>query len=375
MKTNSKNKVIKKKSKKETISKSQNIFRKFINFLKSHLGITIFSFIAIVIFIISVLCALYFIRVGSLKKVVLTVNEDEYTKSDFMIYFYSVKYDYFGEKADKVSDDNMKIIVNDEDDTTLGEYLKEKTLTELKTASAIREYALKNNIELDNSDRKEMKIEKLKYIKSIGGNSKFKKFLKNNDSTEKSYDFMAETDKLYEKILKKLYSEGKRKDLNEEELNQAKENYGKEYFKIEQVILTVIDPKTKKSLSDTEINQKSILANTIFDLSKSGTDFDELVRKYSEAAIDKEPPYYEYYKVGQLLTELEETIVKLENNEISEVIQTDYAFHIIKKLELDDSKYDEYLDELRESKALKDIKNTLDDMKVIYRDAYKKLKI
>ena len=61
-------------------------------------------------------------------------------------------------------------------------------------------------------------------------------------------------------------------------------------------------------------------------------------------------------------------------NDVSEVIQTNYAFHIIKKLELDDSKYSEYLDKLREEKALKDIKETLDTLKLIYRDAYKKLK-
>ena len=132
--------------------------------------------------------------------------------------------------------------------------------------------------------------------------------------------------------------------------------------------------KTKKSLSDTTINQKNTLANTIHDLSVSGTDFDSLVSKYSEAAVDKEPPYYEYYKKGELITELEEAIVKLGNNEISEVIQTKYAIHIIKKLELDDSKFNEYLDELREQKALKDLKDTLDTLKVIYRDAYKKIK-
>ena len=373
MKTNSKSKVIKNKRVKGKVSKSKKVLKKG-NFFQNHKKITIISFVSIFLILILLLIIINVINKNSLEKVVITINEDKYTKSDFNIYFYSSKYDYFGKEANNISDDNMKVIVDEENKTTLGEYLKEKTLSEIKTASAIKEYAKENNIELDDKDKKELKQEKEKYIKSIGGKDKFNSFLKNNDTNEKSYDMMAETDKLYNKIIEKLYSEGKRKDLTEEELLKAKENYGTEYFKIEQVILTVIDTETKKSLSDTTINQKNTLANTIHDLSVNGEDFESLVSKYSEAAVDKEPPYYEYYKKGELLTELEDAIVKLGNNEISEVIQTKYAIHIIKRLELDDSKYSEYLDELREQKALKDLKDTLDTLKIIYRDAYKEIK-
>ena len=373
MKTNSKSKVIKNKRVKGKVSKSKKTLEKD-NFFKSHKKITIFSSALIILILIALMIIPHYIKMHSLEKVVITINDDKYTKSDFMIYFYSVKYDYFGSEADNVSDDNMKIIVNNEDNTTLGEYLKEKTLSEIKTASAIKEYASKNNIKLDENDYKELKEDKEKYIKSIGGSKKFNKLLNNNNTTEKSYDLMAETDKLYNKIIEKLYSEGKRKDLTEEELTKARENYRNEYFKIEQVILTIIDPETKKSLSDTTINQKNTLASTIHDLAVNGTDFDSLVSKYSEAAVDKEPPFYEYYKKGQLLTDLENAIVKLGNNEVSEVIQTKYAIHIIKKLELDDSKYNEYLDELREKKALNDLKDALDTLKIIYQEAYKEIK-
>ena len=207
MKTSSKSKVIKNKRVKSKVSKSGKALKKSENFFKAH-KITVLSSITIVSILILILFIPGIIRNNSLDKVVLTINEDKYTKSDFMIYFYSVKYNYFGKEADNVSDDNMKIIVNDENNTTLGEYLKEKTLSEIKTASAIREYASKNNVELDENDFKELKKEKEKYIKSIGGRKNFNKLLKNNNTKEKSYDFMAETDKLYNKIIKKIYSEG-----------------------------------------------------------------------------------------------------------------------------------------------------------------------
>lgn len=374
MKKSSNKKVISKKKNKKNVSTKENILKRFINRLKTNrkymiiLSIVIVCLIGLVIFIPSV------IRKNSLNKVVLTIDDMEYTKSDFNIYFYSVKYDYFGSSAGDVSDDNMKAVIDNEEGTTLGQYLKDQALTEIKTATVIREYALKNNIELDDKDYQELKKNKKKYIKKLGGKGKFKKLLRDNDTTDKSYDSMAETDKLYNKLLTKVYGEGRKKDLTDDELNEASKTYKTKYFKVEQIILTTIDVETGKSLSDTTINQKKMLADTIYALANEGKDFEKLVSKYSEDAQDKEPPYYEYYKSGELLKQIEEAVLKLEDNAISPVIQTDYAFHIIKKLELDDSKYNKYLDELREEKALKDLNDSLGSLKIIYRDAYKKIK-
>lgn len=374
MKKSSNKKVINKEKNKKNVSTKENILKRFINRLKTNrkymiiLSIVIVCLIGLVIFIPSV------IRKNSLNKVVLTIDDMEYTKSDFNIYFYSVKYDYFGSSASDVSDDNMKAVIDNEEGTTLGQYLKDQALTEIKTATVIREYALKNNIELDDKDYQELKKNKKKYIKKLGGKGKFKKLLRDNDTTDKSYDSMAETDKLYNKLLTKVYGEGRKKDLTDDELNEASKTYKTKYFKVEQIILTTIDVETGKSLSDTTINQKKMLADTIYALANEGKDFEKLVSKYSEDAQDKEPPYYEYYKSGELLKQIEEAVLKLEDNAISPVIQTDYAFHIIKKLELDDSKYNKYLDELREEKALKDLNDSLGSLKIIYRDAYKKIK-
>lgn len=365
-------KVIKSKSKNGAVSKSRKAIKNIIDIFKKHKKITVLSSIIILV-VITILVLIPIIRKSSLNKVVIKIDDMEYTKSDFMVYFYSVKYDYFGSDIDNVSDDNMKIIVDEETNKTLGEYLKDKTLEEIKTASVINEFASINNIELKDEDYKELEKEKEKYIESIGGKSKFNKLLSSNNFTEESYDRMAETDKLYSKIIEKLYSKGKRKDLTEEELASARLSYNNRYFKIEQVILTTIDLETRKNLSDTVINQKSVLASTIHDLAINGNDFEELVSKYSESAIDKEPPYYEYYKSGVLLSEIEDAIVRLGNDEVSDVIQTNYAFHIVKRLELDDSKFDEYLEELREEKALNDIKDSLDSIKIIFHDAYSEI--
>lgn len=366
-------KVIKKERGKMGKIKDNSILKNIVVFVKSHQKIFKIVITTLVVVVLALL-SIIMINNAKLNKKVITINGEDYTRSDFMVYFYSVKYNYFGGNNTNISKENLKVIYDTENNITVFDHLKSRTLQEIETSAAVKKYASDNNIELNREDYKIIKEEKEAFIKRLGGKNKFNKILKKNNTTEKSYNKMAETDRLYNKIVTKLYGKDKRYDLTEEEVNVALENYNNEYYKIEQIILTTIDITTRKSLSDTEINQKKTLADTIYNLATNGDDFEELIRKYSEDAVDKEPPYYVYYKKGELLDEIEEAIVKLDNNNVS-LIQTKYAFHIVKRLELDDSKYEEYLDTLREEKALKALNDTLGDLKIIYHDAYKKIKL
>ena len=185
---------------------------------------------------------------------------------------------------------------------------------------------------------------------------------------------MSESDKLYKKLLSNLYGKDKLKDLTEEEINDANESYSSNYVKIKQIILATIDVNTGKSLSVTAVNQKEALAKTIIADTKT-INFDDLIKKYSEDAEGKEAPYDIYYKKGELLSELEDVAFSLEVGQISKPIQTKYAIHIIQKQELDNAKLEEYYDDLREEKCIEDIKEYLDNLKIVYHDAYDKIKI
>lgn len=363
------NKKVISKNTKGNKSNKDNILNKFMKFISNHKKLSIGFGILLLIIIIVIL----FIKNMSINYKVVTINNNDYYKNDFMIYLYSAKYNYFGKKD--VSDDDLNVVIDEESKMTVREYLKEIALSDLKTASAIKEMANDNNIFLNNKDLEELKSDKKEFIKSLGGNKSFKEFLKNNNTTEESYDNMAESDKLYQKIIKKLYSEGAVNDLDEEELNNANNTYGVNYYKIKQIILTTIDITTGKNLSSTTINQKETLANSIVQEANSGIEFDKLIKKYSEDAVDKEPPYYVYYKKGELLSELENVVQELKPGQISKPIKTKYAYHIIQKLELDDYKLYDYYDDLRKEKCIDDLKDYLDDLKVIYHDAYEKIEV
>ena len=361
------NKVISKNNKgtKTYKSKKSNMFSKFLNILKNHWKIVLSVFLVIVI-------VLVFVLSFNKDKKVLTINGNDYYTSDFMIYLFSSKYNYFN--GTTPSEDDLNVIYDEETNTTVRDYLKESALNDLKTSEAIKKMADDNNIALNNQDLEELKQEKKKYISSIGGKKEFYRLLKENNTNEDAYDKMSESDKLYKKILTVRYGEGKINDLTEEEKLIANISYNDYYIKIEQIILTIVDINSGKSLNDVTINQKEALANDIVAKSLT-TDFEELIKKYSEDAVDKEEPYYIYYKKGELLPELEKKVLELNIGEVSEPIKTKYAYHIIKKLELDNDKLKDYYDELREDKCLDDLKEYYKSLKIVYHDAYKKINI
>ena len=365
-------KVISKNTKggKTTKTKKGNKFGTLVNFFKNHLKLVIGFALGLVVLLI----ILFSCKNASVNAKVVTINGNLFTKSDFMIYLYSAKYNYFGGSLDNITDDDLNVVISDEEDITVREYLKEVAMSDIKTAAAVRKLASDNNIELTEKDYEDLKNEKDSFISELGGKKEFNKFLKSNNTTEESFDKMSESDKLYKKLLSNLYGKDKLKDLKEEEIEDANESYSSNYVKIKQIILATIDVNTGKSLSVTAVNQKEALVKTIIADTKT-ISFDDLIKKYSEDAEDKEAPYDIYYKKGELLSELEDVAFNLKVGEISKPIQTKYAIHIIQKQELDNAKLEEYYDYLREEKCIEDIKEYLDNLKVVYHDAYDKIKI
>ena len=334
-----------------------------------------FISIAILTAVVVSLSLLFVIMpIVSKNKVVITIDGSDYTSSDFMIYLYSVKYNHFGEDNTDLPEATLNTQVDSTSDMTIREYLKEKTVEEIKIAASVNRIAKENNITLTDEALKELEEEKEEYINNLGGESAFKKFLKKNNTTEESYDKMAKTDKLYKLIYDALYSEGKVNDLTDEEKEEARSEYYANYKKIKQIVLATVDSTTKESLSETTINQKEALAKAILEEAQSGVNFDDLIKKYSEDAVAKEPPYDMYYQNGDLLEEIEGMVNNLNTGDIGEV-KTKYAIHIIQRQELDDAKLSVVYEKKREEKLLKNVSESLEKISIIYQNAFEKLEI
>lgn len=366
--SNKRKEVEENKNKKEGMVR---MFNKISLAIKNHKFVSITIISAVLLLLVALIITPIFLS----NKKVITVAGNDFTKSDFMIYLYSVKYNYFGKDNTDLPEATLNTLVDESSEKTIREFLKEKTVSEIKTAGVIQKLANDYKISLTKEDEQELEKEKQEFIENLGGQKEFKKMLRNNNTNEKAYDKMSRIDKLYKLIYNELYAEGKNNDLTDEEKQEANQEYYNNYKKIRQIVLATVDLDTKKSLDETTINQKETLANTILDEAKNGVDFNELIKKYSEDATDVEPPYDIYYKDGQMLEEVEEAVNNLNIGDISEVIKSKYAFHIIIRDELDDSKLEIVYEQKREGKLLENISKIMKEVPIIYHNLYENIKI
>ena len=359
-----KSKYVNNKNKKGTNDKSFNI-----NFNKR----IIYLLILVVAIILCIFLYGRYVKAKDTK--LLLIDGVAITKSQFNIYAYSAKYNYFGSNVSNVSEDDLMVVYDESSNATVRDYLKTVALNDIKTTYAIKSLANKYDVKLNEEDNAKIKKEKEEFISKLGGKKAFQTFLKDNDTTEKAYDEMAISDALYQKVLDEKYAKGKINDLTEQEYESAKTTYPNEYYKIKQIILTTIDLESGKSLSNIAINQKETLAKHIVSEAKKGKNFDELIAKYSEDAVDKEPPYDLYYKKGTLLSELEEALQGLSIGGVSAPVKTKYAFHIILREKVDDAKLEDYYESLRENKYIKDLREVINNQKIVYYNAYEKIEV
>lgn len=338
------------------------------------------KFVILLLVMIITLALLSFFGIAIFKRiysktVVMTYDDVKFTRNDYMMYLRLAKTSLFDEKTNKLPRATLNTIIDKENNINVDTYLRNKVEKSLKIAGAVQAIAKKENIVIDEEKQQKLKEDKEKYISSIGGKDKFLKFLKENNTTEEAYDNMAYTDMLYNTIYSSLYSEGKIYDLTEKEKENAKQEYEKNYYKARQILFIFVDPSTKEKLSDSAVEQKKLLAHTVREKINNDSNFDEFIKKYSDDAVDTDPPYDMYFKSGEVLQEIEDTTKSLGIGEVSDVIKSNYAFHIIKRDALDDSYLNKIYEQKREEKFMKVVNDQINHSVIIIEDSFTNMKI
>ncbi len=105
------------------------------------------------------------------------------------------------------------------------------------------------------------------------------------------------------------------------------------------------DPEAAKA-------ERKALATEVLEKAKAGQDFDALVKEYGEdPGMEQSPDGYTFTK-GSMVAEFEAASYALQVGEISDLVETTYGWHIIKKYDLPQSG-DDY------DQAISSIKSTL----------------
>lgn len=121
---------------------------------------------------------------------------------------------------------------------------------------------------------------------------------------------------------------------------------------VEHILLLTIDPATRQPLSTNAIEAKRKQIEELLKRARSGESFAKLAREYSEDKATKDdggelPPFS---RNANISPEFAAAAFSLTNNQISDVVQTPYGFHIIKLLDKTPAKQYAYTDEIPQLK-------------------------
>lgn len=103
-----------------------------------------------------------------------------------------------------------------------------------------------------------------------------------------------------------------------------------EMVRASHILVGTIDPETRAPLSEEKKAAKRKLADDLLKRAKAGEDFAKLAKEYSEDPGSRDNGGEYKFPRGQMVPEFESTAFGLAPNQISEIVTTQFGYHIIK---------------------------------------------
>lgn len=246
--------------------------------------------------------------------------------------------------SQSVSPDQIDMYWDTEmDGKTTFEIVKERALTEMTNMRIVSEKAKEMGITMEDQDPQLVS----QYKEQILGQMSEDEFYSLTKTNEKSFDnivrMMLQRSQLVQQL---MADETSGFQVTEE---KVQETFNNNYWKAKHILIKTIDD-SNNPLPEDQQKAAEEKAREILERAKNGEDFDALVSEFSEDPGSQSQPDGYIFTTGEMVEEFEEATKNLEPNEISDLVKTDYGYHIIKRLplsvETDQAKYEELKDDL-----------------------------
>ena len=140
--------------------------------------------------------------------------------------------------------------------------------------------------------------------------------------------------------------------------DEHKKDYYKDEVKASHILISTVDDNGKQ-LSEAKKKEAKKKAEEVLKKAKSGEEFSELAKEYSDDQGSAENGGdLGYFTKGQMVQPFEEAAFSLKPGEISGIVESQYGYHIIKV-------YDKIDEQLPFNDVKDKIKNTLIEDKYI----------
>ncbi len=114
----------------------------------------------------------------------------------------------------------------------------------------------------------------------------------------------------------------------------ATDYYNQNFVCAKHVLISTIDETTGQPLTGRFLEAAKDKAETVVRRANSGASFDKLIEEYGQDPGMKSSPDGYVFTYGEMVKPFEEATYALAENKISDIVETDYGYHIIKRLPL-----------------------------------------
>ena len=256
--------------------------------------------------------------------------------------------------------------------------LRDSAAHSLKLAKVYRDFAAEKGVTVSEDLLKELD-NSIAQAKESLGEEEFQKSLEAQYfSTEEEYRSFMQDILLQQQVLIDVYGD--------EILNNVKENYVHVQhilipFETEEASSESTSASTSASASGSESTASDdhsaelATAQEVLEKAKNGDDFAALMAEYSQDPGQPEEGYT--FTKGYMVQEFEDASYALKEGEISDIVETDYGYHIIKRLPIDEANIKEnllqYVDSNMDTILSTDLQPLMDKVKVEYGEYYDKI--
>ncbi|MEG2671677.1 MAG: peptidylprolyl isomerase [Ruthenibacterium sp.] len=204
--------------------------------------------------------------------------------------------------------------------------LKEYVRQNMLSLYAFEKLADDHKIALTDAEIKNVEDGLAQVKEQMGGAEAYKKALESQYYTEQTYHDLTLNSVLDSKVIAEVYGEDIRADV-------AKNYVHAQHILVKFPEETVASGSTSTSAAPADHSEQLAKVKEIKAKIDAGEDFEALMEKYNEDTGETPDGYH--FTTGKMVPEFEKASFALAENEVSDIVETTYGYHIIRRLPID----------------------------------------
>ena len=222
------------------------------------------------------------------------------------------------------------------DGTSVADYVREESLTLLRQQLTLEQLAAENGVTLTAEDEAELAAQRDAQLTELGEETYLAQ-LHSMGVGQETYDRIQRSGMLYQALSDAAATPGSPLYASDEELSAAAVEAG--YLTADHILLMTVDPTTREPLDEETVEAKRALAEELLWRLRDSSDpvalFAQLAAEYGEDPGREANPYGYTFTYGTMVDAFDSAARALGENEYSDVVESEYGYHIILRRPLD----------------------------------------